>query len=190
MISLSLIVTLCQLLGIVVAKERPELEEERQQLILQSASNKKALKEIEDKILYTLSASEGNILEDESAIKVLDSSKILSNDIEKKQKIAEKTEIKIKESREGYRPIAFHSSVLFFSLTELPNIDPMYQYSLGWFVNLYIRAIKGRVRQSFCEGYLDANTLTLQIHISEIYKRARASLSISLGFCANKRDLF
>jgi len=131
-----------QLLGIVVAKERPELEEERQQLILQSASNKKSLKEIEDKILYTLSSSEGNILEDESAIKVLDSSKILSNDIEKKQKFAEKTEIKIKESREGYRPIAFHSSVLFFSLTELPNIDPMYQYSLGWFVNLYVRAIK------------------------------------------------
>ena len=134
-----------QLLGIAVAKERPELEEERQQLILQSAANKKALKEIEDKILYTLSSSEGNILEDESAIQVLDSSKVLSNEIEKKQKIAEKTEIKIKESREGYRPIAFHSSVLFFSLTELPNIDPMYQYSLGWFVNLYIRAIKGTV---------------------------------------------
>ena len=131
-----------QLLGIVVAKERPELEEERQQLILQSAANKKALKEIEDKILYTLSSSEGNILEDEGAIRVLDDAKVLSNEIEKKQKVAEKTELKIKESREGYRPIAFHSSVLFFSLTELPNIDPMYQYSLGWFVNLYIRAIK------------------------------------------------
>ena len=131
-----------QLLGIVVAKERPELEEERQQLILQSASNKKALKEIEDKILYTLSASEGNILEDQAAIIVLDEAKILSNEIERKQQIAEVTEVKIRESREGYRPIAFHSSVLFFSLTELPNIDPMYQYSLTWFVNLYIRAIK------------------------------------------------
>ena len=131
-----------QLLGIVVAKERPELEEERQQLILQSAANKKALKEIEDKILYTLSASEGNILEDEAAIRVLDEAKVLSNEIEQKQKIADQTEQKIKESREGYRSIAFHSSVLFFSLTELPNIDPMYQYSLGWFVNLYVRAIK------------------------------------------------
>ena len=66
---------------------RPELEEERQALIVQSAANKKALKEIEDKILHTLSASEGNILEDESAIKVLDSSKILSDEISKKQKV-------------------------------------------------------------------------------------------------------
>ena len=44
-----------QLLGIVVAKERPELEEERTVLIVQSASNKRQLKEIEDKILHTLS---------------------------------------------------------------------------------------------------------------------------------------
>ena len=58
------------------ARFRPELEEERQGLILQSAANKKQLKEIEDKILETLSSSQGNILEDESAIQILDSSKV------------------------------------------------------------------------------------------------------------------
>ncbi|XP_057312411.1 dynein axonemal heavy chain 12-like isoform X2 [Hydractinia symbiolongicarpus] len=131
-----------QLLGIVVAKERPELEEERQALIVQSASNKKQLKEIEDKILETLSSSEGNILEDETAIKILDSSKVLSDEISKKQKIAEETEKKINQSRAGYHPIAVHSSILFFSITDLPNIDPMYQYSLTWFVNLFIAAIQ------------------------------------------------
>ncbi|XP_055007109.1 dynein axonemal heavy chain 7-like [Boleophthalmus pectinirostris] len=93
-----------QLLGIVVAKERPELEEERNALILQSAANKRQLKETEDKILETLQSSKGNILEDESAIQILDSAKILSNEITKKQQIAEKTEVKIAESREGYRP--------------------------------------------------------------------------------------
>uniref|UniRef100_A0A8C6ZHI9 Dynein heavy chain 7, axonemal n=1 Tax=Nothoprocta perdicaria TaxID=30464 RepID=A0A8C6ZHI9_NOTPE len=122
-----------QLLGIVVAKERPELEEERNSLILQSAANKKHLKEIEKKILETLQSSEGNILEDETAIMVLDSAKIMANEITKKQQIAEKTELKIAESREGYRPIAKHSSVLFFSIADLANIDPMYQYSLSWF---------------------------------------------------------
>jgi hypothetical protein len=34
-----------------------------------------------------LSASEGNILEDETAIQILDSSKILSDEISKKQKV-------------------------------------------------------------------------------------------------------
>lgn len=123
---------------------RPELEEERQQLIVQSAANKKQLKEIEDKILETLSSSEGNILEDETAIQILDSSKILSNEISKKQKVAEETEKKIEQSRAGYRPVAVHGSILFFSITDLPNIDPMYQYSLIWFVNLFINSINER----------------------------------------------
>lgn len=155
---------------------RPELEEERNALILQSAANKRQLKETEDKILETLQSSEGNILEDESAIQILDSAKIMSNEISKKQQvwktsrenetrivnmtslfiahliyyclcisqIAEKTEIKIAESREGYRAIAKHSSILFFSIADLTNIDPMYQYSLSWFVNLYINSIHDR----------------------------------------------
>ncbi|KAM4651998.1 dynein axonemal heavy chain 12 [Discoglossus pictus] len=143
-----------QLLGIVVAKERPELEEERNALILQSAANKKQLKEIEDKILETLQSSEGNILEDESAIRILDSAKIMSNEISKKQQIAEKTEIKIAESREGYRPIAKHSSVLFFSIADLANIDPMYQYSLNWFVNLYINSIQDSNKSKILEKRL------------------------------------
>ena len=59
-----------QLLGIVAAKEKPELEEKKNELIIESAKNRKQLKEIEDKILEVLSTSEGNILEDETAIEV------------------------------------------------------------------------------------------------------------------------
>lgn len=47
-----------QLLGIVAAKEKPELEEKKNQLIIESAANKKKLKEIEDKILEVLAASQ------------------------------------------------------------------------------------------------------------------------------------
>uniref|UniRef100_A0A1I8HSD8 Dynein axonemal heavy chain 7 n=1 Tax=Macrostomum lignano TaxID=282301 RepID=A0A1I8HSD8_9PLAT len=130
-----------QLLGIVVAREKPELEEEKNQLIVQGAENKRQLKEIEDKILYVLSSSEGNILEDESAIKVLKSSKSLSNEISEKQEVAEFTEQKIDEARAGYVPIAVHSTILFFTVADLGNIDPMYQYSLTWFINLFVLSI-------------------------------------------------
>ena len=47
-----------QLLGIVAAKEKPELEEKKNELIVESAQNQKQLKEIEDKILEVLSSSE------------------------------------------------------------------------------------------------------------------------------------
>ncbi|KAK5640705.1 hypothetical protein RI129_009252 [Pyrocoelia pectoralis] len=130
-----------QLLGIVVARERPELEEKKNEMIIEGANNKKLLKEIEDQILEVLSSSEGNILEDETAIKILSSSKVLSAEIQAKQEIAAVTEKEIDSARNGYTPVSKHSSVLFFCITELANIDPMYQYSLNWFINLYNQSI-------------------------------------------------
>ncbi|XP_028047400.2 dynein heavy chain 7, axonemal [Monomorium pharaonis] len=130
-----------QLLGIVVAKERPELEAEKNQLIVQGAANKKMLKEIENKILEVLSASKENILEDETAIAVLSSSKNLANEIQTKQTAAEITEKSIDAARLQYTPIAVYSTVLFFTIAMLANIDPMYQYSLAWFVNLFKNTI-------------------------------------------------
>lgn len=90
-----------QLLGILVKKERPELEEEKERLIVEGAANKKQLAEIESQILEVLSA-EGDILSDEKAINILTASKTTSNDINKKQAIAEKTEIEIDAARQLY----------------------------------------------------------------------------------------
>ena len=82
---------------------------------------------------------QGNILEDETAIKILSSSKVLSQEIDAKQKIATATEVEIDDTRNGYRPVAVHSSILFFCISDLANIEPMYQYSLTWFINLYLQ---------------------------------------------------
>ena len=57
-----------QLLGLVVREERPDLEKQKNNLVISLAADKKQLKELEDKILRLLSASEGNILDDEALI--------------------------------------------------------------------------------------------------------------------------
>lgn len=143
-----------QLLGIVVAKERPDLQEKREKLIIQGAANRAALKQTEDDILRTLQETKGDILEDETAIEVLDSSKLLAIDIMKKQEASVETEIIIEKFRLGYRPIASHSAVLYYCVTELPNVDPMYQYSLTWFINLYIHSIENANRSKDLEKRL------------------------------------
>ena len=48
--------------------------------------------------------------------------------------IAEK---EIDETREKYREVAFRAQILFFTIVDLAVIDPMYQYSLQWFAQLF-----------------------------------------------------
>uniref|UniRef100_A0A5F9D024 Dynein axonemal heavy chain 3 n=1 Tax=Oryctolagus cuniculus TaxID=9986 RepID=A0A5F9D024_RABIT len=163
-----------QLLGIVAAKEKPELEDKKNKLIVESAQNKKQLKDIEDKILEVLSMSEGNILEDETAIKVLSSSKVLSEEISEKQEIASVTEMQIDETRMGYKPVAIHSATIFFCISDLANIEPMYQYSLTWFINLYMHSLAHSTKSE-----------DLQLRISYIIEHF--TLSIYKNVC---RSLF
>lgn len=131
-----------QLLGTVVKEERPDWEEEKNKLIVSGAENKRALKEIEDRILKLMSGSDdGSILEDSTAIDVLTDSKRVASDIAAKQLEAEKTEAAIDEARAKYEPVATLSSVLFFCIRDMGNIDPMYQYSIEWFFNLFVNSI-------------------------------------------------
>lgn len=81
----------------VVRLERPDLEDQRNQLIVRINSDKNQLKAIEDRILKLLFHSEGNILDDEVLINTLNESKVwtksrpqnlFKNDSDRKQLLA------------------------------------------------------------------------------------------------------
>ena len=131
-----------QLLGRTVAEEKPDLEEMKNKLILEGAENTRKLKDLESKILHVLQSSKGSILDDESAVNVLTSSKRLSNEIKEKQLAAKETEIEIDAARRVYVPVSRCATSLFMTLTQLEKIDPMYQYSLEWFMALFQTAIR------------------------------------------------
>lgn len=59
-----------------VRLERPELEQQRNELVVRINADKTQLKGIEDKILFLLYHSEGNILDDEELIETLNESKV------------------------------------------------------------------------------------------------------------------
>ncbi|OQS07665.1 sporangia induced dynein heavy chain, partial [Thraustotheca clavata] len=130
-----------QLLNVVVQKEMPELAEKKNELVLSNAESKRQLYEIENQILYLLSHSQGNILDDTNLIETLASSKQTSAVVVEKMKEAEETEKEIDARSDGYRPVAYRAALLFFCIADLSLVDPMYQYSLPWFTNIFIRSI-------------------------------------------------
>lgn len=144
-----------QLLGIVVANERPDLQKQKEILVIESAENRTALKEVEDSILKTLSETEGNILENETAIRILDSAKIISTNILQKQEVTKKTEETIETFRQAYRPVAAYSTILYYTISDLPNVDPMYQYSLNWFIGLYRSSVLNSTKSNILQKRID-----------------------------------
>ena len=130
-----------QLLGDVVRKERPDLEEQKDSLVVSISNDKKQLKDLEDKILKLLKESQGNILDDEVLINTLQNSKITSGQIGTRLEEAEETEFNINKTRETYRTAAVRGSILYFVIADLALIGPMYQYSLNFFMRMFNNCI-------------------------------------------------
>lgn len=65
--------------------------------------------------------------------------------------IAEQTERDIDVTRSRYIPVAVRTQILFFCTTDLANIDPMYQYSLEWFISIFLGSIQNAEQSG---GYL------------------------------------
>ncbi|XP_075039903.1 dynein axonemal heavy chain 1 [Mixophyes fleayi] len=144
-----------QLLGQVVAEERPDLEEAKNQLILSNAKMRQELKEIEDQILMRLSSSQGNPVDDVDLIKVLEASKVKAGEIKAKVQVAEQTEKDIDITRSQYFPVAVRTQILFFCVSDLSNVDPMYQYSLEWFLGIFTAAIANSERAETVEKRIE-----------------------------------
>jgi dynein heavy chain len=130
-----------QLLGIVVSQERPDLSELKNRLVVQNANMKTQMSDIETKILSLLASAGGDILEDEALINTLADAKVTSNEINIKLKEAEETEKQIDDTRSKYIPVAYSAMIQYFCISSMSVIDPMYQYSLTWFQELFRNGI-------------------------------------------------
>lgn len=154
-----------QMLGEVVSIEKREMEEEKNQIIQSIAQGQKKLKQIEETILSRLKNTKGNILDDRELITELKSAQanaetLKANEIQAQEKIKV-----ISASREGYRDVAARAAVLFFVLADIARIDPMYQYSLQFFVKLVQLEIKATEKPA---DYSDENKQMLTQHLNNV----------------------
>ncbi|XP_056375680.1 dynein axonemal heavy chain 11 isoform X6 [Hyla sarda] len=136
-----------QLLADVVSIERPDLENLKSMLTKQQNEFKIELKRLEDELLIRLSAAEGNFLGDMELVEKLESTKTTAAEIQLKVVEAKENEIKINEAREHYRPAAARASLLYFVMSDLGKINPIYQFSLKAFNAVFHKAI-GRAEAS------------------------------------------
>eukprot|EP00953_Heterococcus_sp_UTEX-ZZ885_P009592 5642-Heterococcus_DN1.PRE.1 len=85
------------------------------------------------------------------------------------QAVAERTEHAIDDTRQSYSPIAQSSQILFFCVSSLASIEPVYQYSLAWFIALY----KSSIAKSEKSRDIDIRLAKLSEHFTLSLYQAR-----------------
>ncbi|XP_029448950.1 dynein heavy chain 14, axonemal isoform X2 [Rhinatrema bivittatum] len=130
-----------QLLSSVVVHERPQLEQQRCQLLESIADDNATLLELENKSLTLLQKTEGNILDDQDLIDTLQRSKVTSKAISERIEASAKTEATIEGVRESYLPVATRGAVLYFVVADLVQLNYMYRFSLSWFHHIFVASM-------------------------------------------------
>ena len=131
-----------QLLAEIVKLENPVIEYRKLELTKAIVNDQKRMKKIEDDILSQLVNAGDNILDEEDLINYLDKSKITSKEIKVAMEENEQAQLEIEEARSKYQVVAERGSILYFVIADLAGIDPMYQYSLSYFLRLFTKIIQ------------------------------------------------
>ena len=106
------------------------------------AAGKRTQADLEDQILFLLSTATGSLLDNVDLINTLDQSKTTWEEVNQMLQVAEETAKKIETASLLYRPCSIRASVLYFVLNDLSTVDPMYQFSLDAYNDLFLISIR------------------------------------------------
>ncbi|KAH8382612.1 hypothetical protein KR009_004377 [Drosophila setifemur] len=130
-----------QLLAEVVKIERPDLEQMKTEVTVQQNKFKISLKALEDELLARLASAGENVLDDHALVLNLENTKRTVDEIEAKVREARVTTLQIDDTRNIYRSAAKRAAILYFVLTDLSRINPIYKFSLKSFMHVFRQAI-------------------------------------------------
>jgi len=139
-----------QLLGMVVQKEREDLGMAQSQIIADNNAFNIKLKQLEDELLFSLSNSKGDILDDIELIEGLEQSKITSAEIQRKQALAKITGQDIAVAMESYRPVAIRGALVYFLVDQLWVLSHMYRFAMANFVTMFKKGMD--IADAYDEG--------------------------------------
>jgi len=125
-----------QALSNILKAERPDVDARRTEVLrLQGEQNVK-LRGLEDKLLETLSSVQGNILDDDSVVKVLETLKTEASQVTSEAEKTAEVMATVEATSQLYEPLALSCSRVYFCLQKLASVHFLYQFSIHSFLRL------------------------------------------------------
>ena len=137
-------------------------------------------KAIDDQILNLLANSKEDILEDTELRESLAESKEKQAQIDQSNHDTEKVMKVIETLRSENQSVGLRVSRLFFVLTDMTNVDPMYQYSLDFFKFIFEMTLKSSDEAGYEKGGAANKAKRRGYWIAEFTRRLFANVSRSL----------
>ena len=132
-----------QLLSVIVKEESPADESEKNNILQKKFQLNETVHKTEEDILQKLSVSSEELLESDGLIFSLEESKKLSDEANQQIRNAKITEERIDNNRMLYLPLAKLSTMIFFAINELNNLEEIYQFSISWYIkDILVNSIK------------------------------------------------
>ena len=123
-----------QLLSVIVKEESPADESEKNNILQKKFQLNETIHKTEQDILNKLGVSSEQLLENDGLIFSLGESKKLSDEATVQIANAKKTEERIDHNRMLYMPLAKLARLIFFAISELDNLEEIYQFSISWYI--------------------------------------------------------
>lgn len=131
-----------QLLGHIIHCKRPELEQDKDKVEHTVRTLQQQLSQLEGELLENLTNESGNILDNVKLIEKLKFLKSSSFKVEKSLQESDQLRRDLDSEREQYDSIAQFAASLFFSVENLPKLNPMYYFGYEEFETLFKRVLR------------------------------------------------
>eukprot|EP01053_Blabericola_migrator_P008291 Blabericola_migrator_1__8290@NODE_42_length_17171_cov_64_374065_g38_i0_p1_GENE_NODE_42_length_17171_cov_64_374065_g38_i0NODE_42_length_17171_cov_64_374065_g38_i0_p1_ORF_typecomplete_len4774_score977_70AAA_6/PF12774_7/1_1e148AAA_6/PF12774_7/8_3e02AAA_6/PF12774_7/17DHC_N2/PF08393_13/2_5e03DHC_N2/PF08393_13/7_2e118AAA_8/PF12780_7/1_4e03AAA_8/PF12780_7/1_4e03AAA_8/PF12780_7/27AAA_8/PF12780_7/8_4e92DHC_N1/PF08385_12/1_5e89DHC_N1/PF08385_12/65DHC_N1/PF08385_12/1_8e03DHC_N1/PF08385_12/2_2e02DHC_N1/PF08 len=133
-----------QCLNLVLKSERPDVDKKRRDVLKLQGEFRVKLRELEDKLLTSLSNVSGNILDDERVISTLENLKAQAEEVNKEAARADQVVEEVERTTAMYFPLADAAARLYSTLEHLSSLYFLYHYDLNFFETVFKETLSDR----------------------------------------------
>jgi dynein heavy chain 1 len=117
--------------------ERPDVDEQRADLLRMQGEFRLRLLNLENALLDALNKAEGSILDDDKVISQLETLKNEAMDVQKKVDETDTIMATVNDVSRQYQPLAQRCSAIYFTLEQMTSLHFLYQFSLQFFLDIF-----------------------------------------------------